>query len=70
MFLFHAIVLNFHQPSGNLDYLLDYNPREARQILWAIDRVPRSLWQHEGLGKVHLNISGTLLETLSNPDSK
>ncbi len=66
--LFHAIVLNFHQPAGNLDYLLDHNPWEAKQILWAIDRVPRSLWQHEGLGKVHLNISGTLLETLTDPD--
>ncbi len=65
---FHALVLNFHQPADNLEYLLDHMPWEARQILYAIDRVPRSLWEYEGLGKVHLCLSGTLLETLANPE--
>lgn len=65
--IFHALVLNLHQPSGNLEYLLDQNEWEAREILWALDRMPRALWPHEDLARVHLSISGTLLETLNNP---
>ena len=33
-----------------------------------MDRIPRSLWRCEDIGRVHLSLSGTLLETLSNPD--
>ena len=37
----HALVLNFHQPSGNLDDLLQNNKEwEAKEILWAMDRIP------------------------------
>jgi len=64
----HALVLNLHQPAGNLDALLRDNDWEAREILLALDRIPRSLWEFEDVGKVHLSLSGTLLETLSNPD--
>ena len=60
-----ALVLNLHQPAGNLDHLLAYQPWEARQILWALDRIPRSLWPHADLARVHLALSGTLLETLA-----
>jgi len=62
-----ALVLNLHQPAGNLDHLLDHEPWEARQILWALDRIPRSLWPHEDHARVHLALSGTLLETLASP---
>ena len=65
--VFHALVLNFHQPSGNLDALLQNEEWEAKQILYALDRVPRSLWGYEDVARVHLSLSGTLLETLSNP---
>ena len=64
----HALMLNLHQPAGNLEHLLEEQRWEAEQVLCAIDRIPRTLWQNEGLGKVHLSLSGTLLETLSNPD--
>jgi alpha-amylase/alpha-mannosidase (GH57 family) len=64
----HALVLNLHQPSGNLDDLLVHNEWEAREILYALDRMPRSLWGYEDMARVHLSISGTLLETLSNAD--
>lgn len=60
----HALVLNLHQPAGNLDELLAAEPWEVRQILCAMDRIPRSLWTCEDLGRVHLAMSGTLLETL------
>lgn len=62
----HALVLNLHQPSGNLEHLLDTNEWEAKEILWALDRIPRALWPHESTGRVHLSLSGTLLELLSN----
>jgi hypothetical protein len=63
----HATVLNLHQPPGNLDHLLAHGPWEAKEILFALDRIARSLWQYEDLGRVELAVSGTLLETLSDP---
>ena len=62
-----ALALNLHQPSGNLEYLLDHEEWEAKEILWAMDRIPRALWGYEDVARVHLALSGTLLETLSSP---
>jgi alpha-amylase/alpha-mannosidase (GH57 family) len=62
-----ALVLNLHQPSGNLEELLRHEPWSAKEVLWAIDRIPRSLWGYEDIGRVHLSLSGTLLETLASP---
>jgi hypothetical protein len=66
--VFHALVLNLHQPAGNLEALLANNEWEAREILMAIDRIPRSLWGYEDVARVHLSLSGTLLETLRSPE--
>src|SRR6185369_9464646 len=66
--IYHALVLNLHQPCGNLEELLRDREWEAREILLALDRIPRSLWDFEDVGRVHLSLSGTLLETLSNPE--
>lgn len=63
----HALVLNLHQPPGNLEYLLDNQPWEATEILYAYDRIPRFLWDYEDVARVHLSLSGTLLETLTDP---
>jgi len=65
--VYHALVLNLHQPAGNLDDLLAHEPWEAQQILLALDRIPRALWPYEDVARVHLSLSGTLLETLSSP---
>ena len=62
-----ALVLNLHQPTDNLEQLTEHHEWEAREILWAMDRIPRSLWPYEDIGRVHLSLSGTLLETLANP---
>ena len=62
-----ALVLNLHQPAYNLEDLLEHHEWEAKEILWAMDRIPRSLWAYEDVGRVHLSVSGTLLETLSSP---
>jgi 4-alpha-glucanotransferase len=66
--IYHALVLNLHQPPGNLEHLLEYSEWEAKEILWALDRMPRSLWEYEDIARVHLSLSGTLLETLGNPE--
>ena len=66
--IFHALVLNLHQPAGNLEALLESKEWEAKEILFAMDRIPRSLWPYEDVGRVHLSLSGTLLETLARPD--
>jgi hypothetical protein len=42
--VFHALVLNLHQPAGNRDALLRDREREARGILFALDRMPRARW--------------------------
>ncbi|MBN1171006.1 MAG: hypothetical protein JXA67_02430, partial [Micromonosporaceae bacterium] len=63
-----ALVLNLHQPAGNLEDLLVSQPWDAKQILWALDRIPRALWRHEATARVHLALSGTLLETLADPE--
>lgn len=63
----HALVLNLHQPPGNLDHLLEEQPWEAKEILFAYDRIGRSLWGHEAIARVHLSVSGTLLEKLADP---
>ena len=64
----HALVLNLHQPHGNLENLLEEKPWETSEILYAYDRIPRLLWPYEDVARVHLSISGSLLETLSNPE--
>jgi len=64
----HALVLNLHQPPGNLEQLLAENEWEAKEILYAYDRIARTLWDYADVGRVHLSLSGTLLETLSAPD--
>lgn len=63
----HALVLNLHQPAGNLEALLDARESDARAILYALDRIPRSLWPYPDVARVHLALSGTLLESLSDP---
>ncbi len=63
----HALVLNLHQPSGNLDHLLAMNEWECKEILFAYDRMPRSLWSYEDIARVNLTLSGTLLESLADP---
>lgn len=66
--LYHALVLNLHQPHGNLEHLLQYHEWEAKEILLAMDRIPRSLQDYQDIGRVHLALSGTLLEDLTDPD--
>jgi 4-alpha-glucanotransferase len=65
--VFHALSVNFHQPLDNLEQLLRTNEWEAKEILCAMDRIPRALWEYQDVARVHLSLSGTLLQTLSTP---
>ena len=65
--VFHALTVNFHQPLGNLEHLLRTHEWEAKELLWAMDRIPRALWEYQDVARVHLSLSGTLLQTLSIP---
>ena len=65
--VFHALTVNFHQPLDNLEHLLQTNEWEGKEILWALDRIPRALWEYQDVARVHLSLSGTLLQTLSTP---
>ena len=69
--IFHALVLEMHQPSGNLEHLLDTSEWEAKEILFAYDRMARFLGadtELARLARVNATFSGILLETLANPD--
>lgn len=52
--IYHALVLDMHQPSGNLEHLLDAHEWEAKEILFAYDRMPRSLWGYEDVARVNV----------------
>ncbi len=65
--IYHALVLHLHQPKNHLDELLITNEWEVKEILFAYDRMARTLWGYEDVARVHLSLSGTLLETLSDP---
>jgi alpha-amylase/alpha-mannosidase (GH57 family) len=67
--IYHGLVLNLHQPSGNLGDLLSNVATEwqARELLYAYDRIPRALEGQEDVGRVHLSLSGSLLEALADP---
>jgi alpha-amylase/alpha-mannosidase (GH57 family) len=62
-----ALVLNLHQPSRNIEDMAADQEWQAKEVLWALDRIPRSLWEYEDVGRVHLSLSGTLLESLADP---
>lgn len=66
----HALVLNLHQPQGNLDEMLRDPLQEwqAKECLFAYDRIPRAVADWQDVARVHVSMSGTLLEALSNPE--
>jgi hypothetical protein len=49
---YHATVLNLHQPTGNLQELLETRAWEAREILYALDRIPRALAAYQDRARV------------------
>lgn len=66
--IFHALVLNLHQPESNLTTLWETNRPEAVEILGAIDRFSKVLESYQDRARVHLGISGTLLHSLASAE--
>lgn len=66
--LYHALVLNLHQPHGNLEHLLTHSEEIARKILLAMARIPQTLADYQAVARLHLSLSGTLVETLANSE--
>ncbi len=68
----HALVLNLHQPAGNLDAMLNSDIEQERwhgkECLFCYDRIPRAVWGWEDVARVHCAMSGSLLESLADPD--
>lgn len=67
----HALVLNLHQPWGNLDAMLadpiEQERWHGKECLFCYDRIPRAVWGWEDVARVHCSFSGSLLEALSDP---
>jgi hypothetical protein len=53
--ILQALVLNLRQPAGNLENLLRDREWEARENLFALDRMPRALWPYDDVARVHLS---------------
>ena len=66
--VYHALVLNLHQPAGNLEHLLAHQVAEAQAILRALGRIPDTVQDEPETARIHLSLSGTLLATLQAPE--
>ncbi|MGF1615778.1 MAG: glycoside hydrolase family 57 [Gammaproteobacteria bacterium] len=66
--IFHALALNLHQPEGNLEALWEQNQPEAIEILQALHRLTQALASYDDRARVHVSLSGTLLDTLASED--
>src|SRR5438093_5552814 len=61
--VFHALSVNFHQPLDNLEHLLRTSEWEAKEILWAMDRITRVLWEYLDVARVNFSFSWTLFQS-------
>lgn len=66
--IFHALGLHMHQPPGNLRLLFEANPWEAEQILRCYERALRYAEQYADVARLHVSVSGVLLEQLLDPE--
>jgi 4-alpha-glucanotransferase len=66
--IYHALGLHMHQPPGNLRLLIEANPWEAEEIIRCYDRVPRYALEYRDVARLHVGLSGVLLEQLLDPD--
>lgn len=64
---YYAVGLSLHQPEGNLVDLAHQQPWEARQIVWAYERLLRYVREGQPESRLHVAVSGTLLMQLADP---
>jgi alpha-amylase/alpha-mannosidase (GH57 family) len=65
---YHLLGFHMHQPLGNLELLLDVNPREARQIILCYQRVLKYAARYDDVARFCVGFSGVLLEQFQDPD--
>ena len=65
--LVHAMGLHMHQPPDNLRRLFDREEETAVRILCAYDRAQQYAHRYAQFGKLHVCLSGSLLEQLLDP---
>ena len=66
--VYHLLGLHMHQPPGNLQFLLDNNEWEARQIILCYDRPLKYARRYADVGHFCVGFSGILLEQLQDPE--
>ncbi len=65
--LYHLLGLHMHQPPGNLEFLIDTNDWEARQIMLCYDRPLKYAWRYQDVSRFCVGFSGILLEQFQDP---
>jgi hypothetical protein len=63
----HALCLHFHQPEGNLRNLLRRDESELGRILQCYERIARHAHKYAHVARLHVALSGVLLEQLRDP---
>ena len=63
----HAIGLHLHQPAGALLKLLQQDEGELRRILLCYERLARHAHKYAHVARLHVALSGVLLEQLHDP---
>jgi len=64
----HALGLHLHQPPGNMLDMLGTTEHEAIGIIHAYNRVVKQAMWHKDIAKIHVGMSGVLLDQLTDPD--
>ncbi len=68
--VYHALGLHLHQPPGNMLDMLHHAEFEGIGVIHAYDRIARYAHQHKDVAKIHVGISGILLDQLTDPNVK
>jgi len=63
----HALCLHLHQPEGNLRDLLRRDESELGRILQCYERIARHAHKYAHVARLHVALSGVLLEQLRDP---
>ncbi|MCG8696800.1 MAG: hypothetical protein MI922_02005 [Bacteroidales bacterium] len=64
--IFHALGLHLHQPPGNMLDILRHAEYEGIGIIHAYDRIVRYALRYKDIAKIHIGISGVLLDQLTD----
>jgi alpha-amylase/alpha-mannosidase (GH57 family) len=65
--IYHALGLHLHQPPGNMMTMLREAPHEAVGVIQAYDRIVRYAHRYKDTARIHVGMSGILLDQLTDP---